>query len=139
MSTRPAIRDQSTSWTIRAGLLVEVVAVVTLFFVYAGGPPPETNEAHYLARMKHFWNPQWCAGDLFLESPESQPVFQTLFGWPSLWLSLPALAWCGRIFGWLLLAVGWVRLNRAIILQAGWGLLSAAISIVLLDRFHLAV
>ena len=44
-----------------------------------------------------FWNPEWCKGDLFLESTDTQVVFIWLFGWLTRWLSLSATAWVGRI------------------------------------------
>ena len=46
--------------------LLEVLLIGLVFFVMAGDPPPGVNEPHYLCRLKHFWNPGWCAGDLFL-------------------------------------------------------------------------
>jgi hypothetical protein len=50
--------------------LAEAAAVAVSFLVYAAiaAPLPALNEPHYLAKAKHFWNPAWCAGDLFLES-----------------------------------------------------------------------
>ena len=79
--------------------LVEVLLIVLVFFVVAGDPPPHVNEAHYLCRLKHFWNPDWCAGDLFLESTDTQVVFIWTFGWVTRWLSLTATAWVGRVVG----------------------------------------
>jgi hypothetical protein len=45
---------------------VEVLLILLVLFVVGGDPPPHDNEAHYLCRLKHFWNPDWCPGDLFL-------------------------------------------------------------------------
>ena len=72
----------------RASGCVEVLLIVLVFFVVAGDPPPHVNEPHYLCRLKHFWNPDWCAGDLFLESTDTQVVFIWTFGWVTRWLSL---------------------------------------------------
>ncbi|MEZ6107768.1 MAG: hypothetical protein R3B96_17035 [Pirellulaceae bacterium] len=52
-------------WMLVIGLL-EVAALLVLFAWYGGTPPPDVNEAHYLAKAKHFWQPDWCSGDLFL-------------------------------------------------------------------------
>ena len=68
--------------------LAEVLLIVLVFFIAAGDPPPHVNESHYLCRLKHFWNPDWCAGDLFLESTDTQVAFIWLFGWVTRWLSL---------------------------------------------------
>ncbi len=128
----------ANSWFARVAATLEVWLIVILFFVHAGGRPPATNEAHYLTRSKHFWNPNWCSNDLFLNSFESQPAFQSIFGWPSLFVPLEAVAWSGRLAGWSLIAWGWVRLSRALGLRPGWALLSAAVSLLLWDHFHMA-
>ncbi len=125
-------------WSARIGATAESVLIVILFFVHAGGRPPAINEAHYLTRGKHFWNPNWCPNDLFLTSFESQPAFQCVFGWPSLFVSLETTAWCGRLIGWSLIAWGWVRLSRAIGLRPGWSLLATGTSLFLWDHLHMA-
>jgi hypothetical protein len=55
----------------RAAQLGEIVLILLVFLAVGGELTPHSNEAHYLSRLKHFWNPTWCAGDFFLESPES--------------------------------------------------------------------
>ena len=56
-------------------------------------PVPSVNETHYIARLKHYWNPAWCKGDLFLESVDTQVVFIWLFGWLTFWyLAIAAVA-----------------------------------------------
>ncbi len=49
---QPSHASGRSSW-------LEVAAIVTLFFLVAGCPPPDVNEAHYLAKAKHYWNPDW--------------------------------------------------------------------------------
>src|ERR1700742_2708664 len=90
--------------------LFEIALILLIFFVVAGDPPPHVNEAHYVCRLKHFWNPAWCAGDLFLESQDSQYVFIYAFGWVTKFLSLTATAWVGRVLCWTFLAYAWQRL-----------------------------
>ena len=84
--------------------LAEITLIVLVIFVIAGDPPPHVNEPHYLSRLKHFWNPDWCAGDQFLESKDTQVALIWTFGWVTKWLSLSATAWVGRILVWTLLA-----------------------------------
>ena len=84
----------------------ETLLLLTLFFVYAGDPPPMVNEAHYLVKAKNFWQPDWCASDLFASSEKAHATYYTLFGWPTLFLSLETTAWLGRVVGWLVLAFG---------------------------------
>jgi len=112
--------------------------IVVVFFVYAGWPAPDVNEAHYLSKAKHYWDPSWCAGDFFLESSDAHSVFYWSFGWLTLFFSLPTVAWIGRLVTWTLLAFGWYRLLRTIMPQRGAALLSAAISVCLIHRCHMA-
>src|SRR4051812_23149869 len=90
---------------------LEVLLIVAVFFVVAGDVPPHVNESHYLCRLKHFWNPTWCVGDLFLESADTQVLFIWLFGWLTKFFSLTATAWIGRVITWATLAWAWQRLS----------------------------
>ncbi|MGC3968586.1 MAG: hypothetical protein QM775_14750 [Pirellulales bacterium] len=74
-------------------------------------PTPDVNEAHYLTKAKHFWQPHWCANDLFLASGESHVTYYATFGYLTQLMSFDAAAWCGRLAGWLMLAIGWRRLS----------------------------
>jgi hypothetical protein len=116
----------------------EVLLIVIVFFSIAGDPPPDVNEAHYLARLKHYWNPEWCAGDLFLESQDAQPLLVWAFGWVTKWLSLTATAWLGRVMAWTLLALAWQRLSWLLAPRPLAAVLSAALFVTLNERAHLA-
>ena len=116
----------------------EVLAIVILFFLLGGGPVPEVNEAHYLAKAKHFWNPSWCPRDFFLNSADAHYVFYLTWGWLTQWFSLAATAWIGRLAAWLLLAIAWQRLSWSLVPRWGFALLSAGIWVALLQRFHMS-
>ena len=103
----------SSRQSIAVGCL-EIGLVVSLFYVYAGDPPPGVNEAHYLVKAKNFWEPTWCQEDLFAASGKAHTTFYVLFGWPAKYFSLATTAWMGRIAGWFMLAIGLLRLTRAI-------------------------
>jgi hypothetical protein len=118
--------------------LAEVALILLVFFVVAGDPPPHVNEAHYVCRLKHFWNPAWCAGDLFLESQDSQYVFIYTFGWVTKFLSLAATAWVGRTICWTFLAYAWQRLSWRIVPRPFAAVLSAALFLSLNATGHLA-
>jgi hypothetical protein len=118
--------------------LVEIGLILLVFFIAAGDPPPHVNEAHYLCRLKHFWNPAWCAGDLFLESQDSQYVFIYAFGWVTSFLSLTATAWVGRVATWALLAYAWQRLSWRLIPQAFASVMSAALFVAINSTAQLA-
>lgn len=88
----------------------EAGLVFLVFFVVAGDPTPGVNEAHYLCRLKHYWDPGFCPGDLFLDSPDAHFTVVWLFGWVTKFTSLEATAWAGRVLCWGLVAIGWQRL-----------------------------
>jgi len=71
---------------------------------------PGINEPHYLSKAKHFWNPDWCRGDLFLDSSNTHLVFYQTLGLLTRTLTLEQTAWIGRAVALSLLAVGWTFL-----------------------------
>jgi hypothetical protein len=103
---RPALRRTAASACGAAGLLL------SLFLAYSSvcRPVPSVNEPHYLTKAKHYWQPQWCAGDFFLESSNPHLVFYQTIGALTQWLTLPQSAWAGRLIALALLAWGWTRL-----------------------------
>ena len=60
---------------------LEVGLVFVVFFVAGGAPAPHVNETYYLTKAKHYWDPAWCAGDLFLESGDAHQAFYWSIGW----------------------------------------------------------
>ncbi len=91
-----------------------------------------------MSRAKHFWNPDWCAGDLFLRSPDAHGLFVWTFGALTKWLSLPATAWVGRLVAWTLLAWAWQRLSWRLVPVPLVSVLGAALWVTLTDKAHLA-
>jgi hypothetical protein len=118
--------------------LVEIALIVLVFFIVGGDPPPGINESHYLCRLKQFWNPYFCRGDLFLESADTQIVLIWSFGWVTRWLSLAATAWVGRVVAWALLAWAWQRLSWRLVPRRMAAVLSAALFVTLNGVAHLA-
>jgi len=122
----------------RRWVAFEVLCIVAVFFIAAGSPPPDVNEAHYLGKANHYWDPSWCAGDLFLDSADAHAVFYWTFGWLTAWLSLPEVAWIGRVITWVGLAVALRRLTRTMVRQP-FASVWVAICFLLLSRWgHLA-
>ena len=117
---------------------LEIVLVFMVFMIIGGELVPHNNEAHYLSRLKHYWNPTWCQGDLFLASQEAHLVFVLVFGWVTKWLSLTATAWLGRILCWGLLAWAWQRLSWRITATPFAAVLSAALFVSFIYLMHLA-
>ena len=107
--------------------LVETLLILAFFFVAAGDPVPGVNEQHYLTRLKHYWDPAWCAGDLFLESPDAHLTIVLVAGWTTKFLPLSVVAWGGRLLAWTLLAWAWQRLAWAVNPRRWCSVLGAAI------------
>ena len=116
----------------------EVVWIFLIFFLYAGSPTPDAGESHYLVKAKHYWDPAWCAGDLFLESSNTHLAFYWALGWLTRWFSLDATTWILRVILWGLLAWAWRRLSWAIIPRPLMSLLTAAVMLLLAHHFHWA-
>ena len=123
--------------TQRLGLW-EMALIVGLLFVYFGSPPPDANEAHYLVKAKHYWNPTWCGPDVFLDSRDAHTVFYWTIGWLTRWWSLTVVAWVGRLLSWVLFAIGWQRLSWVIVPRTYVSVVTAALFVVLADHCHLA-
>jgi hypothetical protein len=116
----------------------EVVWIFLIFFLFAGGAPPDVGESHYLVKAKHYWQPAWCAGDLFAESRDAHGTFYWTFGWVTRLVSLTAAAWIGRAATWLWLAWTWRRLSFAVVPRPLAALLSAGLLLFFLRHFHMA-
>jgi hypothetical protein len=112
--------------------------VMVVFFVAGGAAAPHVNETHYLTKAKHYWDPSFCPGDLFLNSADAHLTFYWTVGWLTKWLSLPATAWVGRAAAWALIAGGWLRLARSVTTAAWAAPLSALVWIVLVDKCDFA-
>lgn len=136
MSTGPLIHDRSVAahsgtssrWYILAATFL---AVLFLAFSLIRSPIPGVNESHYLSKAKHFWQPQWCRGDLFLESANPHAVFYGIFGLLTTKFSLTTSALIIRAGQSLLLATGWLALTRRCLGNWHNGLTAAALFLLL--------
>ena len=112
MTTRDSCLEQRIQPT-RSSMAWSWLALMGVCFLYAGDAAPAVNEAHYLVKAKNFWQPDWCANDLFASSGKAHATYYWLFGWPTQFVSMNATAWIGRVVGWSLLAAGLLRLTQA--------------------------
>ena len=117
---------------------LEVALIVAVCFVHAGDPPPQTNESHYLPKAKHYWQPEWCQGDLFLESADAHVVFYWTVGWLTQFCSLSTVAWIGRFAAWTAFAWSWQRLSYRILEKRFCSVLSAALFLWLTTSMNFA-
>ncbi|MBC7853915.1 MAG: hypothetical protein IAF94_10795 [Pirellulaceae bacterium] len=125
----------SQDWRWRS---LEVLWIFLLLFLFVGSPPPDAGESHYLVKAKHYWDRDFCRGDLFLESPEAHLVFCWVFGWLTKFCSLDATAWILRVISWLGFAFAWQRLSWAVAPQRFWSILSAGLMLALLRNCHMS-
>lgn len=77
-------------------------------------PVPGVNEPHYLGKAKAFWNPAWCAGDLFLESSSPHQAFYLTIGWLTRLFTLEETAIVGRCAALAVVAWGWRHFTEAL-------------------------
>lgn len=119
-------------------VVVEIALVFAVFFLQGAWPVPDVNEPYYLSKAIHFWNRDWAPGDFFLNSADAHQVFCFTFGWLSLLLPLPAVAWFGRLVTWGLMAWAWWRLSFALVPRRWFSVLTAALFVCLMERFHMA-
>src|ERR1051325_6734049 len=131
-------RIPPTAWRAQLLAAAELGLIFAVFFIHGAWRAPEVNETHYLSKARHYWNPDWCARDFFCNTVDAHHVFYWAFGWLSRWLSLPALAWCGRLMCWALLAWSWRRLSVALVPAPLFSVLSAALFVTLNSRCHMA-
>ena len=129
------MNKQQKLWLLATG---ELLLLVALFFVVTGIAPPGINEAHYLSKSKNYWDPSWCARDIFVSSGNPHLLFHLTFGALTPWLSLEATAWIGRLIGWTIIAVG-LRFVTVAITDKPFAVLAVAlIWIAGLNGFNLA-
>lgn len=107
--------------------MAEVIGILLIFAAAGAWPVPDVNEAHYLTKARHAFNPSWAAGDFFLESRAAHGVFYTLFGPLASLLPLESAAWVGRLFGWLCLAIGFRHAARPQLAHSLWRILAAGV------------
>lgn len=103
----------------------ETIVILAVFGFYSGDPVPSVNEAHYLCKARHYWEPTWCARDLFLQSSEAHLTFYWSIGWLTRLFSLATATWIARLLSWAALALGWSFVARAFYPRCGFALASA--------------
>lgn len=110
-----------------------MLVVFGMFFVYSAvqSPVPGVNEPQYLGKAKHLWDPDWAAGDFFLESSNPHLVFYLALGWLTRFLTLDATAWVARVAGYAVVAAGWTMLAERL-LRSRWAAVFAAAIFLLL-------
>lgn len=112
---------------VRRGCVADAAAVILSFLLYAAitAPAPALNEPHYLGKARHYWQPDWCAGDFFLASTDAHVVFFATLGWFASWCSFPVAAWIGRFVALTILGAGWSACSRQLVAHPYAGAMSA--------------
>ena len=117
---------------------MDVVLLVSLFWLFSPGAIPGVNEPHYLCKAKQFWDSTFCTGDVFLESADAHFLFYLTVGWLTKVVSLPTAAIIGRVFCWTMIAIGWRMLSFALISKPLMAVLSAGLALTSITHFHFA-
>lgn len=116
----------------------DVALGIVICFLLVGGPVPDVNEAHYLAKARHYWNPDWCRGDIFLESDNTHLVFYWTLGWITAVLPLTTAAWVLRGLTWAFLAWSMSRLVQTVSPGPFRGAWALGLFTWLMQNFHMA-
>ena len=90
------------------------VWVLITAYSFCHAPVPGVNEPHYLPKAKHYWEPDWCRGDFFLESSNPHLVFYQTVGWLTQAFLFEDAARLGRMVVLLFLASGLQRFARTL-------------------------
>ncbi|MDX1961990.1 MAG: DUF6798 domain-containing protein [Pirellulales bacterium] len=114
------------------------LATFSLFFLHGAWPTPDSNETHYLTKARHYWQPDFGQGELFLESADAHQVFYWTWGWTTRVMPLEWSAWLGRLLTWAGLAAAWQYLAGKLLRYPAGGPLAAALFVGLNERYHLA-
>jgi hypothetical protein len=133
-----ATHDSAGQAASARGWWLEFALVLLVFFIHGGAPAPQMNETYYLAKAKHYWDPAWCAGDLFLESADAHLAFYWTVGWLAKFFSLPTVAWIGRVAAWAFLAWSWQRLCCTVMRKPFNAVLGAALLVWLTSEHDFA-
>ncbi len=117
---------------------IEIALIFFVFLVHGGWAAPDSNEAHYLAKARHYWNPQWCENDFFLQSRDAHHVFYWTLGWLTQLLPLAAVAWVGRVLTFVLMAWAFRRLSWSLTPRRWVAPLVATLTVLLNESNHMA-
>ena len=120
------------------GYWVTFVFVLAACALFGCSNGPDVNEAHYLGKALHYWNPSWCEDDFFFNSSDAHLVFYWVFGWVPAIVGLETASITGRLIAWVLLSVSWLSLCRALSLDGIRTIIAALLWFGLVRWFHLS-
>lgn len=116
----------------------EVIALAMVMGCLVWSFTPDVNEAHYLAKARHFWDRSFCQDDIFVTSYETHWAFYLTHGWLFRSFGFEVGTWVGRLAAWLVIAWGLVLLSRTFWDRAGVSLLVGGLVVLLNENLNLA-
>lgn len=131
-------RSAAVDWRAMVLAGSQILGIAGLFYLFSAAAVPDVNEAHYWTKAKHFWDSNFCPGDLFLGSADAHWSFYVTLGQWTRVLPLEQAVWCGRWTVWLAMATGWWALTRVFRLGTLSLLGSAALLVVATRWGHLS-
>jgi|GEM_PF-3017142 len=97
-SVFPTVKAEARAFLPFLAAMIPVVALICAF------PVPHGNEYFYLLRLEQAWHPGLLAHDwTFASGGSEHKIFNLLFGFPTLFMPVAALAWAGRVLSWILI------------------------------------
>jgi hypothetical protein len=100
---------------IRDNVLIQFALLLGFALVLnrEGNRVPGGNEQVYLLYLVKAWHARFLATDWTFQEPTAgHPVFNFVFGWPTLFMSVEALAWIGRLTSWTAVFAALMRIGR---------------------------
>ena len=116
----------------------EVIALAALMGGLVWTHPPDVNEAHYLAKARHFWDQSFCQNDIFITSFDTHWAFYLTHGWLFPSFGFEVGTWVGRCIAWTVIAWGLVLLSRTFWDKVGFSLLAGGLVVLLNENLNLA-
>jgi hypothetical protein len=96
-----------------AAMQFALLMVFALVLNREGNRVPGGNEQVYLLYLVKAWHAQFLASDWTFQEPTAgHPVFNLVFGWPTLFMSVEALGWVGRLVSWAAIFIALMRIGR---------------------------
>ncbi len=91
---------------------IYIAGLILCILLMKAGPVPYKNEEVYLLALLKHWQPGFLLHDWMYENViGTHFVFNTLFGWLSLFLPLEYVGWLGRLFCWAITLFALLRIG----------------------------
>lgn len=99
--------------TLTENVYVHFLVLLSAVFLFVGKPVPSSNEFSYLLRLKKLYDPSYLAHDITFSTPMNEYwLFDHIFGFPTLFVSIELVGWIGRLSCWSILLLALIKLGK---------------------------